>query len=315
MGNSGFGSSTTAEEVARDISLKDRVIVVTGANEGLGKETTRVLAKMGATVVMAARRVEKSKEAIDEILKQNKDAKLIPLALDLSSFESVNSFVAEFKKLNLPLHIIIANAGVISNTLKKTKDDLEYCIGVNHFGHFSLIVQLLPIMVESCKETEGRIVMLSSAGHALGSGVINYDNLNFEKEGSYGLWYSYGQSKLANIMFSNELNRKLEENKINIRSNSLHPGQIKTELQNELPDLLKGFMNILGTFTYKTIEQGAATTIYCATAPELKGVGGKYFDNCQDSTSSALKYAFKPEETKKFWDLSEKVTNVKFELK
>jgi WW domain-containing oxidoreductase len=152
----------------------------------LGKETSRVLSKCGATVIMAARDVEKGKLAKEEIEKEtNEKVHLIPL--DLGEFSTIETFVDDFKKLNLPLHILINNAGVMATPQRKTKDGFEYQFGINHYGHFKLTMELLPMMVETAKkgDFEGRIVVLSSMAHKSGTQKINFDDIHWTKPGSY----------------------------------------------------------------------------------------------------------------------------------
>jgi len=161
----------------------------------------------------------------------NKKAKIQGLALDLGDFNSIDNCVKEFLKLDLPLHILINNAGVMATPEWKTKDGLEYQIGINHFGHFRLTNLLLPKMKETAEKSgEGRIVNVSSEAHTMGSKTLDFDDINLRNYNSYGTWKAYGQSKLANIIFSNELNLRLKNDKIPITACSLHPGVIQTEL-------------------------------------------------------------------------------------
>jgi len=175
---------------------------------------------------------------------------------------------------------------------RKTKDGYEYQFGINHLGHFRLTNLLLPLMIKT--EGERRIVCVSSMAHTMGTQEINFDDIFWEK--SYSPWSSYGQSKLANIMFAKELNRKLLEDKIPITVNSLHPGVIPTELMRDNP--IKGsILYTLGYLFMKSIPQGAATTVFAATAPELKDKGGLYLSDC--NISSAIPYSDNKEEQKK----------------
>eukprot|EP01080_Neovahlkampfia_damariscottae_P002382 gene2382-2847_t len=314
MGNtpSGFNGSSTADQVTKDVNLEGKVVIVTGANAGLGKETARAMANTGATVIMAARNQEKAKSAKEELEKQIKNPKNLHLIeLDLGDFKSIENFISEFKKLNLPLHILINNAGVMATPQQKTKDGFEYQLGINHYGHYKLTMGLLPIMVETSKKEkdfEGRIVCLSSAAHTMGK--FDFDNLHWEKEGTYGPWVAYGRSKLANVLFARALNRRLVKDKINITANALHPGGIMTDLQRDLPAIQYYGMAALGTFLFKSIPQGAATTCYVATSDQIKGKGGLYFDDCNISETIA---AGNDEELQeKLWSVTEKETKVEY---
>jgi len=290
----GLGSNSTAEEAAGDIRLDDKVVIVTGSNTGIGKETARVLVRMGAHVIMACRDIEKAKVALSDI---NEDTgtedKITLLPLDLGSFQSIRNFVDEFHALKLPLHILINNAGVMATPEKRTEDGIEYQIGINHFGHFLLTNLLLEDLKNNAP---ARIVNLSSTAHK--GGRIFFDNINLE--GNYEPWRSYGQSKLANILFTKALAKRLEGT--GVTCNSLHPGVISTELTRDL-GWLTPFLNIATSLKIiKTIPQGAATTIYVATHPDLEGVTGLYFNDCHEETPSV--YALREEDGERLWELS-----------
>ena len=251
-------------------------------------------------------------KAIKELQEVNSNLKLSGIPLDLGDSKSIDDFVTEFEKLNLPLHTLVNNAGVMAVPEKwKTKDGFEYQIGINHFGHFRLTMKLLPLMVKTIKDQnldESRIVNVSSTAHTMGSKKINYDDIHWEK--SYDSIGSYAQSKLANILFTKELNRKLENLKIPITVNCLHPGVIKTDLARDMNKTLSFLFYTLGYAFMKSIPQGAATNVYAAVHPELKGKGGLYFSDCNEDTPIA--YARDENEQKKFFDLSEKETGTYF---
>eukprot|EP01080_Neovahlkampfia_damariscottae_P012142 gene12142-5633_t len=287
MGNSesGFGSWSTSEEVARDINLTDKVIIVTGSTSGIGIETARVLCKMGAHVIISYRSEQKYKDVIKFLEHDLENPKYTGIPLDLADFSSIEKFIEEFKKLDLDLHTLILNAGVMSGPERlETKDGFEETIGINHYGHFKLTMGLLPLMKNTTEKDdtqEGRIVVLSSAGYFQGSGKIDFDDIHLKEEGKYGYFYSYCQSKLANLLFSMELSKKLKESNIPITVNALHPGIVKTDIFRNTDALSSAGIDLLGVFLWKSIEQGAATTIYVATAPELKGKTGFYFNDCE----------------------------------
>jgi NAD(P)-dependent dehydrogenase (short-subunit alcohol dehydrogenase family) len=224
--SSGLSSNSTAEQVLGNIDLKGKVIIVTGSNTGIGKETARVLAASGAHVILSARNATKLAEAKKEIQKEIKDAKLDSIKLDLGDKNSVKEFVEKFKSLNLELHFLILNAGVMTDEIVKTNDGFESQIGINHLGHHNLTMMLLPFMAKS--KGEKRIVVLSSGLHKSGEKKILFEDFQMGKNYS-GLSPRYAHSKLANVMFARELNKKLTNDNIDITVNSVHPGIIKTE--------------------------------------------------------------------------------------
>lgn len=210
--------------------LDGKIVIITGANTGLGKETAKDVLLRGATVVMACRDMTKGKEAMDEIVKETntKKDKAILLKLDLSSLKSVGEFVEEFRKQFSQLHILVNNAGVMLCPYFKTEDGFEQHMGVNHFGHFALTNLLLPQMKLSGK---ARIVNLSSRGHK-DFPYLDLNDLNWEKN-EYSERYAYSQSKLCNILFTKELHRKLSDTDITVFS--VHPGVVATNLTRHKP--------------------------------------------------------------------------------
>jgi retinol dehydrogenase 12 len=251
-------------------------------------------------------------ESIKEIQDTNKDAKVSGFPLDLGDASSIDDFVDSFLKLNTPLHILINNAGVMATKDRKvTKDNFEYQFGINHLGHFRLTMKLLPLMVKTSKDEncECRIVNLSSSAHTMGTKKINFDDIHFEKKGAYKPWTAYGQSKLSNIMFSNELSKRLKLQNVNVTVNSLHPGVIATELSRDL-DTASSLMWSIGKLAMKTIPQGAATTVYCATSEELIGKTALYFSDCNEETP--LEYSSNEKAMQQLFELSEKETGISF---
>ena len=214
----------------------DKVFIVTGPTSGLGKETSIVLARKNATVIMAARDLKKAESVKKEILNENKNAKIDIQELDLCSLESINSFTETINKKYKALDVLINNAGIMACPYSKTKDGFEIQMGTNHLGHFALTGLLLPLI----KKTENsRIVNISSIAHK--SGNIDFEDLNWEKR-KYKSWGAYGDSKLANLYFTYELSRKLKLNKGNPKVLAAHPGWTTTELQRHSGGA--NFMNI-----------------------------------------------------------------------
>ncbi|CAI9273375.1 unnamed protein product [Lactuca saligna] len=306
-GRSGFGSASTAEQVSASIDASDLTVIITGGASGIGLETTRVLAMRGAHVIIAARNMKAANEAKQLVIKHNEKAKIDVLELDLSSLKSIKTFSHSFKALNLPLNILINNAGIMFCPYQLSQDGIEMQFATNHLGHFYLTNLLLDKMKETAAATgiEGRIVNLSSVAH-----VYTYEKgIRFDKisdKDSYSDKRAYGQSKLANILHANELSRRLKEEGANITVNSVHPGIIMTDLMRH--SLWQ--MRILKLFTYlfwKNVPQGAATSCYVAVHPGLKGVSGKYFLDCNEWPAS--KFANDPELAKNLWDYSNNLVN------
>eukprot|EP01102_Stenamoeba_stenopodia_P004266 TRINITY_DN14597_c0_g1_i1.p1 TRINITY_DN14597_c0_g1~~TRINITY_DN14597_c0_g1_i1.p1 ORF type:complete len:304 (+),score=66.57 TRINITY_DN14597_c0_g1_i1:72-983(+) len=300
VGPSGFGSSTTAAEVASTVDLTGRVAFVTGANTGIGKETARALASRGSTVFLACRDLEKAEATAKEIRESTNNQNVHVIELDLSSLESVRNCAREYndKWGTLPIHMLINNAGVMAVTpQKKTKDGFELQFGTNHLGHFLLTHLLLDKLKQGAPS---RIVNVSSRAHTRGH--INFDDLQAEK--SYSPFTAYCQSKLANVLHANELNRRLAGT--GVTANSLHPGAIPTELGRN--NVLANAVYKLGWWFMKTIEQGAATTVYVAASPQLEGVGGKYFDNCNEATP--IEEARDEAVAKRLWEVSESLVGL-----
>lgn len=216
----------------------------------------------------------------------------------MGSFESIKSFVAEFEKLNLPLDILINNAGVMFTPYWKTKDGFESQMGINHLGHFKLTNLLLDHLKKS---KEGRIITVSSSAHRLAT-KLDFEDLFMTKE--YKSYAQYSQSKVANIMFAKHLAKLVKDT--NIKSVSLHPGAIITELQENMGFFAYWafYLFISLTGRQKNVLQGASTTVFCAIHPSVKN--GEYYEDCNEC--APLKYALDEKDQEKLWDLSEKLT-------
>ncbi|KAK4749362.1 hypothetical protein SAY87_026811 [Trapa incisa] len=304
-GPSGFGSATTAEQVTEGIDASGLTAIITGGASGIGLETSRVLALRGAHVVIGARNMEAAKEAKKAILDQCETAKVDILKLDLCSMKSIASFAKSFHALNLPLNILINNAGIMFCPFQLSEDGTETQFATNHIGHFLLTNLLLDKMKHTARVTgiQGRIVNLSSIAHShTYQDGIQFDKINDEL--SYNTRRAYGQSKLANILHANELSRRLQEEGANITVNSVHPGLIMTNLMRHTVIIMK----ILKMFTcllWKNVPQGAATTCYAALHPSLRGVTGKYYADCNELEPSD--FAKDVKLGKKLWDFSSKM--------
>ncbi|XP_015949116.1 short-chain dehydrogenase TIC 32 B, chloroplastic [Arachis duranensis] len=306
-GPSGFGSASTAEQVTEGIDASNLTCIITGGASGIGLETARVLALRKAHVIIAARNMESAKEAKQLILHQNESARVEIMKLDLTSVNSVRSFAENFLARDLPLNILINNAGVMFCPYQCSEDGIEMQFATNHLGHFLLTNLLLEKMKQSAKASgiEGRIINLSSIAHTYTyEEGIRFDNLN--DEAGYSDKRAYGQSKLANILHANELSRRLKEEGVNITANSVHPGVIMTPLMRH-STLLMNFLKMFTFFIWKSVPQGAATTCYVALHPSVKGVSGKYFLDCNEFQPSA--FASNELLGRKLWDFSNKLIN------
>jgi WW domain-containing oxidoreductase len=291
-GPSGFGYGSTAEDVTSGLDLSGRTILLTGCNSGIGEETLRVLTKRGAHVVAAARTVEKARAACDEV-----GGETTPVACELSEPASVQACAARVIGLERPLNAIVCNAGIMALPTLNQKHRYELQFFTNHIGHFILVTSLLDSLID-----KGRVVMVSSDAHngAPPEG-IQFDNLTGERE--YGAWANYGQSKLANLLFANHLTKRLEGT--GKTANSLHPGVIHTNLSRSMNPIARGALAIAGPLVLKSIAEGAATQCYLAVHPNVEGVTGEYFSDCNVGKSSSR--GRDAEMAAKLWEVSENI--------
>ncbi|OVA14379.1 Short-chain dehydrogenase/reductase SDR [Macleaya cordata] len=306
-GSSGFGSSSTAEQVTDVIDATGLTAIVTGATSGIGKETARVLALRGAKVIIPSRDLENGLKTKESLLLENPKAKLDVMEMDLSSINSITSFARSFNSSNPRLNILINNAGIMACPFQLSLDGIELQYATNHLGHFLLTNLLLDKLKTTAKETgiEGRIINVSSSAHRRYSKNSSINDLKIINHPiKYKGYDAYCRSKLANILHANELARVLQEEGANVTANSLHPGLIPTNISRYIN--LKGFpFPVLKTLLkpiVKSIPQGASTTCYLALHPDLKGVTGKYFANCNESPPSSQ--AQDMDLGKKLWDFS-----------
>ena len=287
-----------------NVRLDGKIVIVTGANAGIGLCTVTDLAKRGATIVMACRDMRKGEKALEKAKAESSSEDILLMHLDLSSLDSVRNFAKEFLSKYSKLNILINNAGVMACPYMKTKDGFEMQIGTNHFGHFVLTNLLLKALANGAP---ARVVNVSSSAHWMFA-KMDFEDINYEKR-SYDKMGAYGQSKLANVLFSKELHNKVKDH--GITTYSLHPGWISTELVRHDTSFI--LINVIvGSLYARTPVQGAQTSIYCAVEEGLEKHSGGYFSNCTLSTASADGrndgYA------KKLWELSEEITDTKFPL-
>jgi len=296
-----FTFKTTAEEAIKGFNGTGKVVLITGAAGGLGFETARVFLTSKAHVVAAVRDVEKTTAALGPIAKSNPGSQLTVLPLDLNSLVSVQKFAAQFKALNLPLHILIANAGLMAvKTRQVTEQKIESQFGVNYIAHHLLVNLLLDVLKKSAP---ARIVLLSSVAHTFGG--VNFDDWNFEQK--YDKWAAYAQAKTAIVLFAKHLNAQLLKDGANVTVLSVHPGGIaQTDLGRHLePEDRLRFRD--RHFRWKNIPQGAATTVVAATAPEYADParGGVYFVDCNEAKPAP--HANDPTLAQKLYALGEQI--------
>jgi WW domain-containing oxidoreductase len=288
-----FGARTTADEVLDGRDLTGQNMLVTGCNAGIGFETARCLAAHGAHVFVACRDRDKANETIARIRALHPNASLSPVALDLSSFASVRRAAASVDVD--ALHVLICNAGLYMDKYAATAEGIERTVGVCHYGHF-LLTQLL--LDKLRKGAPARVVMVASESHRYPP-RLSLDHFPLSARNFKSL-VAYGQAKLSNVLFANELTRRYRD--AGIVASSLHPGSmIATSIfRNSLS--AKALALAVRPFV-KSIAQGAATTVYCATAPELSAVGGKYFRDCRERATS--QGARDTEVAKQLWERTE----------
>ncbi len=290
-----FAFESTAAEVAAGVDLSGKRAIVTGASSGIGVETARVLAAAGAEVTLAVRNVDAAPQL---------DGDTRVEALDLADRASVAAFAERWTG---PLHLLVNNAGVMAlPELTLSAGGWELQLETNHLGHFGLATGLHGALAEA---GGARIVSLSSRGH-LRSPVV-FDDLHFEHR-EYAPFLAYGQSKTANILFAVEATRRWADE--GIFANAVHPGGIATNLARHLPEDYIANARASGQFRFKTIEQGAATSMVAATSPQLEGIGGRYFEDCNEAepvedpspetASGVATYALDPANAERLWELS-----------
>jgi NAD(P)-dependent dehydrogenase (short-subunit alcohol dehydrogenase family) len=302
-----FGADSTAAEVVAGIDLTWRRAIVTGASSGIGVETARALASAGAEVTLAVRNTEARARTAEDITAKTGSSALRVAKLELADPRSVAAFVAAWSG---PLDILVNNAGVMAiPDLRLTPEGWELQFATNHLGHFQLAVGLHHALTEA--GNGARIVSLSSRGHL--RSPVAFDDINFASR-PYEPLVAYGQSKTANVLFAVEANRRWAGD--GITANAVHPGSIaETNLSRYIdPDELER-IKASGLYHFKTAEQGAATSVLVATWPQLAGIGGRYFQDCNEapvvdpataeSTGAGVAdYAIDPANAERLWELS-----------
>ena len=321
---SGFNATSTTNDVIKGIDLRGKVAIVTGGNTGIGLETTKALAAAGATVIVPARDIEKAKKNLEGIA----NVEIEPM--DLFEPDTIDAFAEKFLASGRPLHMLINNAGIMWVPLQRNSRGIESQLATNYLGQFQLVARLWPALK---KANGARVVNVSSAGHQWAP--VNFDDPNFEHR-EYQTLLGYGQSKTASNLFALELDARASA--YNVRAYSLHPGTIAgTELgRNADIELFKqmGFFDEQGNIRpeilagLKTIPQGAATTVWCATSPMLDNIGGIYCEDVEVAeternnslpdngleTRGIKMYSLNEINAKRLWTLSEELTSIAFQI-
>jgi NAD(P)-dependent dehydrogenase (short-subunit alcohol dehydrogenase family) len=319
-----FGATSTTDEVLDGVDLSGKRILVTGVSAGLGVETARTLAAHGAHVVGAARDLDKAKAATEQVRAQAaKGGGFELVALDLASLASVRACADALVSADKPFDLIIANAGIMACPKSQTSDGFETQFGTNHLGHFVLVNRIASLL-----KSGSRLVNLSSAGHRFAD--VDLDDPNFERT-PYTEFGAYGRSKTANILFAIEFDRRHKAH--GVRATAVHPGGIQTELSRHMTPEIRQQLTArlerinaanaaagLPPFTYKTIPQGAATSVWAGVVASADEVGGRYCEDCHlaqrvegaEVMAGVRAYALDPDHAKALWTKSEEMVGERF---
>jgi NAD(P)-dependent dehydrogenase (short-subunit alcohol dehydrogenase family) len=318
-----FGATSTTDEVLQGVNLTGKRVLVTGVSAGLGVETARALAAHGAQVVGAARDLSKAQAATEQVRSQAAGGGSLDLVqLDLASLDSVRRCADGLLAASKPFDLIIANAGVMACPKGKTADGFETQFGTNHLGHFVLVNRIAALL-----KAGSRLVNLSSAGHRYAD--VNLEDPNFERT-PYEEFIAYGRSKTANVLFAVEFDRRHKAR--GVRAAAVHPGGIRTELSRHLtPQVLEKLIAEINAsqpkgaapFSYKSIPQGAATSVWAACVADAEAIGGRYCEDCHVAEVvstpglSGLRggvraYALDPQHAQALWQKSEEMVGERF---
>ncbi len=311
--DSPFALRSTAMEVVAGIDLSGKTILVTGGYSGIGTETVRALAAAGAHIIVGARRPEQAQEVLKDL-----DAPTTIFALDLSSPASIDAFAEEVAGAFDHIDILINNAAVMACPLSRDERGYEHQFATNHLGHFQLTARLWPLLKAA---GSARVVALSSIGHRLNG--LSIEDPNFEHR-DYDKWLAYGQAKSANALFALHLDKLGEAH--GVRAFSVHPGGIRTPLQRHLTmeeQTAMGWYDEEGNLNpaFKSVEEGASTTVWCAISPLLDGMGGVYCEDCniakpsaeaQSRTSGVEPHVCDQDLAAALWQRSEELCGLKF---
>jgi NAD(P)-dependent dehydrogenase (short-subunit alcohol dehydrogenase family) len=298
-----FSAQSTAAEVIAGIDLTGRRAIVTGGASGIGIETARILASAGAEVTLAVRNLEAGQSTAAAIIDSTGNKQVFVAPLDLADQASVAAFTAGWDG---PLHILVNNAGIMASPLMRTPQGWEMQFATNHLGHFALATGLYPALASA---GGARVVSVSSSAHH--RSPVVFEDIHFEHR-PYDPFSAYGQSKTANVLFAVEATKRWANDGITV--NALMPGGIRTNLQRYVADEELDRMRAAAgaaASMWKTPEQGAATSILVATSPLLDGIGGRYFEDCNEAEVGKLsarngvaEYALDPDAAARLWQVS-----------
>lgn len=280
--------------------MKDSVVMVTGATAGIGKASAQALAAQGAHIIVVSRNSQKCDETVAEIKATTGNANIEAMPADLSVQQEVRAVAQRFLDKYGRLDVLLNNAGAIYTTRTLSKDGIELTWALDHLNYFLLTNLLLDALKAA---PAARVVNVSSGAHMVATKGINFDDVQGER--SYSGFVAYGQAKLANIMFTYELARRLQGTRVT--TNALHPGGVATNFGQNNAGLMATMWKFFGRFTLSP-EQGAQTSIYLASSPEVNGVTGKYFDKCKAVRSSKASYGEAAQQ--RLWMLSEKMAGM-----
>ena len=306
------GFDTTTDEVLEGIDLRGKTALITGGSSGLGAETARALASKGAAVVITARNMAKGEGVAAAIRRNTNNANVFAERLELGSIGNIRALADRLLVRHPRLDLLINNAGVMACPYAQTEDGFELQFGSNHLGHFLLTNLLMPALGNGAPS---RVVVLSSRAHQLAP--VDFADPNFTNR-PYHKWFAYGQAKTANALFAVGLNLRHAEQ--GVEAFSVHPGMIRTELSRHMDDDDRAFLarragDSGGTLAMKSVEAGAATSVYAATAVELSGRGGAYLEDCKiaevnddpGQAGGVRSYAVDAGDADRLWTLSEEL--------
>jgi len=279
-------------------TMQEKICLITGGTNGIGKATALALAKMGATVVIVGRNATKTAQVVEEIRATSGNDKVDSLLADLSSQQEIRRLAAEFKSKYPALHVLLNNAGIMSFQRRQSVDGIEMMFALNHLGYFLLTNLLLDTLKASAPS---RIINVASKTHA--SGKIDFDNLN--GQGKSGMKI-YGNTKLANVLFTLELARRLAGTGVTV--NALHPGDVATGIGSSNGKVVAALYEFFGKFFLRTPEKGAETSIYLASSPEVEGITGQYYFDCK--VKEPAPHAKDEAIARKLWDVSAEMVHL-----
>ena len=285
--------------------ISDKRILITGASNGIGKSAALELAKMGAEIIIVGRNPQKTERVVNEIKIESGNHKIEMMIADLSSIEEIRGLASEFLAKYDSLDVLLNNAGSMFNTYQQSVDGLEMTFALNHINYFLLTNLLLDTLKKTAQEKgEARIVNVSSGAHVQARKGLNLDNLY--DESSFSSFGTYGDSKLANILFTYEMARQLEGTGVTV--NALHPGLVATSFGHNAIGIMPFLIKIAQRFAAKTPEQGAETLVYLSSSLDVNGISGKYWDNKKAIKSSSISYD--REQQTRLWEVSAEVTGI-----